>query len=95
MPVKTRLRSQITRLEDLPNVGPSIAEDLHLIGIHEPGDLMLEDGLQMYARLEQVTGQRHDPCVADVFLSIVDFMQGAPAQPWWAYTAARKERLGR
>jgi len=86
-------RATIARLEDLPNVGPAIAEDLHLIGIHAPGDLVGEDGLQMYARLQRRTGTPHDPCVADVFLAVVDYMNGAPARPWWAYTAERKRRL--
>jgi hypothetical protein len=40
-----------------------------------------------------VTGQRHDPCVYDVFLAAVRFMEGAPALPWWTYTPERKRVL--
>jgi hypothetical protein len=30
-------RSRVRRLTDLPNIGPSLADDLRLIGIDEPG----------------------------------------------------------
>jgi hypothetical protein len=47
----------------------------------------------MYEELCRKTNQRHDPCLLDVFISAVRFMAGAPARPWWAYTAERKEAL--
>lgn len=81
-------------LEQLPNIGPSLAADLRRIGIHTPHDLREADGLQLYQRLCQATGQRQDPCVLDTFLAITDFMRGAPAAPWWTYTAGRKQRHG-
>jgi len=28
-----------------------------------------------------------------MFLSIVDFMNGGEAKPWWKYTAKRKEHM--
>ena len=30
----------------------------------------------------------------DTFMAVVDFMRGAPAAPWWAYTAQRKALFG-
>jgi hypothetical protein len=42
-----------------------------------------------------VTGERHDPCVLDAFLSAVRFMEGAPKKPWWKYTSERKRELAR
>jgi len=30
------------------------------------------------------------PCLADVFISAVKFMEGAPHQRWWHYTEERK-----
>ncbi len=86
-------RSGPARLEDLPNVGPATAGDLRLLGITEPIGLIGRDPFKMYELLCARTGQRHDPCVIDVFLSCVCYMEGAPAKPWWAYTAARKRRL--
>ncbi|MBN2578596.1 MAG: helix-hairpin-helix domain-containing protein [Pirellulales bacterium] len=85
--------NQCTRLEQLPNVGPAIAADLRRIGILRPGDLKRRDPYAMYEKLCQVTRKRQDPCVLDVFISAVRFMGGAPARPWWAYTAQRKREL--
>jgi len=81
-------------LEQLPNVGPAMAADLRLLGIHAPHELKGRDGLQLYRRLCEVTGQRHDPCVLDTLLAVVDFMDGAPPAPWWAYTPRRKALVG-
>ena len=52
------------------------------------------DGLQLYHALCGATGQRHDPCVLDTLLAVVDFMHGAPPAPWWAYTARNGDGLG-
>jgi hypothetical protein len=86
-------RDALTNLEDLPNVGPAVAADLRLLGIHAPPDLRGRDPYRMYDDLCRVTGRRHDPCVLDTFIAAVRFMGGAPAKPWWAYTAERKRAL--
>lgn len=91
-PAKVK-RSHTVELTDLPNVGPSIANDLRSLGIHKPGDLAGREPVALYLRLNQQTGLRHDPCVLDVFMSVVDFMNGKPAKAWWKYTAARKKLL--
>jgi hypothetical protein len=77
-------------LEQLPNVGPAMARDLRRLGIHSPQALKGRDGLQLYRALCDATGHRQDPCVLDTFLAVVDFMNGAPPAPWWAYTAQRR-----
>lgn len=81
------------RLEDLPNIGPSIAGDLRGIGVQYPRDLIGRDPYALYDALCTSTGVRHDTCVLDVFLSAVRLMEGAPARPWWHYTAERKREL--
>ena len=83
-------RDRYTQLEQLPNVGPATARDLILIGVARPQALVGKDPYALYEKLCRVTGQRHDPCVIDTFISVVRFMEGAPAKPWWAYTAERK-----
>ncbi|RQD58812.1 MAG: mitomycin resistance protein [Desulfonatronovibrio sp. MSAO_Bac4] len=85
---------KINKLEDLPNVGPAIAARLRVLGIDKPSDLPERDPYAMYDELNSITGQRHDPCLLDVFISVIRFMEGAPAKPWWKYTAQRKQRLG-
>jgi hypothetical protein len=81
-------------LEQLPNVGPALAADLRLIGIREPRDLRGKDAFVLYQKLCAATGQRQDPCVLDTFMAATDFMRGAPAAPWWSYTAQRKALFG-
>lgn len=88
-----RPRTGPARLEDLPNVGAATAGDLRALGITVPRELVGRDPYRMYDRLCAITGVRHDPCVIDVFLSCVRYMEGAHARPWWAYTAERKRTL--
>ena len=93
-PRKARSALECERLEQLPNIGPSIAADLRLIGVASPLDLRQQDALELYRRLCTATGKRHDPCVLDTFMAATDFMRGAEPRPWWAYTAQRKARYG-
>ncbi len=86
-------RLRMTALEDLPNVGPAIAADFVRLGIRTPRELAGRDPYALYDELNRVTGTRHDPCVLDTFISAVRFMAGAPARPWWKYTAERKRTL--
>jgi len=88
-------RARVVDLTDLPNVGPSIAADLRMIGVQSPAQLSGRSPLALYRRLCEVTGVRHDPCVLDVFMSITRFMDGGPPRPWWDYTAERKALLDR
>lgn len=81
------------RLEDIPNVGRSIAADLRALGIDDPQALAGQDPYELYARSNALRGLRQDPCLADVFIAAVRFMQGERAQPWWYYTAERKRHL--
>jgi hypothetical protein len=81
-------------LEDLPNIGPSLAADLRRIGIHTPRELKGRDAFVLYQNLNAATGARNDPCVLDTFMAAVDFMNGVAAAPWWAYTAQRKALYG-
>jgi len=85
-------RSHLIRLEQLPNVGRATAEDLRLIGIRKPADLIGKDPKALYDLLCAATSTRHDPCILDVFTSVVEYMEGAPVQPWWAYTTERLQR---
>jgi Pathogenicity locus len=81
-------------LEQLPNIGPALAADLRRIGIRTPRELKGRDAFVLYQQLNAATGTRNDPCVLDTFMAAVDFMNGAAAAPWWAYTAQRKALFG-
>jgi hypothetical protein len=82
------------RLEDLPNIGPSIAADLRAIGIQHPRELAHRDAFVLYQSLCAHTGKRQDPCVLDTFMAATDFMRGAAPEPWWKYTPQRKLLYG-
>ena len=84
---------ELESLEDIPNVGKSIAANLRLLGLDRPDDLQGQDPYEMYDRLNLMTESRHDPCLLDVFISAVRYVEGGPPQPWWAFTAERKRTL--
>jgi Pathogenicity locus len=84
---------ELTQLEDIPNVGPSIAADLRQLGITTPSELQGRDPYAMYDDLCRITGKRHDPCLLDTFIAAVRYMAGEPKKPWWKYTAERKREL--
>lgn len=88
--MKSPDRGTVSNLEDLPNIGKAIAADLRLCQIQQPKDLIGKDGYQLYDKLCSITGKKHDPCLIDVFLSVVDFMNGGDAKPWWEFTKDRK-----
>ena len=90
---KARTASDAQKLQDIPNIGPSIADDLRALGIEKPKQLIGKDPYALYQRMNKLTGVRHDPCLCDCFIAAVRFMEGAPPTPWWHYTAERKARL--
>jgi hypothetical protein len=93
--MKAPNRQTITELTDLPNIGKAIAEDLRLVGIQKPQDLIGKDAYLLHDELCRATEDEHDPCVTDVFLAVIDFMEGADPLPWWKFTAERKKHLNR
>ncbi|KPF48383.1 mitomycin resistance protein [beta proteobacterium AAP121] len=93
-PRKARHAAECERLEQLPNIGPSIAGDLRSLGIVHPQELAGRDPHALYVGLCEKTGKRQDPCVLDTFMAATAFMAGAEARPWWDYTAERKARYG-
>ena len=91
---KAKSAEECERLEQLPNIGPSLAADLRLLGVVHPRELASRDAFVLYQSLCAKTGRRQDPCVLDTFMAATDFMRGAAAAPWWTYTATRKATFG-
>ncbi len=87
--MKAKTAAAVHKFTDIPNIGPAMAEDFKLLGLKSPTDLKNKDPLTLYKKICKKTGHRHDPCVLDTFMAAVDFMNGAPARPWWDYTAMR------
>ena len=88
-------RQAISDFQQIVNVGPACAEDFRVLGFETPQELIGRDPLELYRTLCQKTGVRHDPCVLDVLMATVDFMNGSAPKKWWKYTEARKEKYGK
>ncbi len=93
--MKVSDHTKVKRFEEIPNVGPRIARDFRILGIKNPKDLVKQDPLKMYNKLQTITHSKQDPCVLDTFMAVVDFMKGQPARPWWYYTPHRKRLLSK
>jgi nucleotidyltransferase/DNA polymerase involved in DNA repair len=90
---KARTADAAKQLQDIPNIGPAIADDLRALGIERPQQLIGKNPYALYQRMTEITGVRHDACLCDCFIAAVRFMEGAPPKPWWHYTAERKMHL--
>lgn len=87
-------RIDINKFQDIPNVGNAIEKDFILLGIKKPNELAGKDPYKMYRDLCHLTGNRLDPCVIDVFISAVRYMEGDSPKKWWEFTEERKNKLG-
>jgi len=86
-------RENIKKFTDIPNVGKATEGDFFLLGLQTPSDLINQDPYQLHSKLCEITNEKHDPCVIDIFIAAIRFMQGEKAQNWWFYTDERKRYL--
>jgi len=93
--VKSKSPKQISRLEDLPNIGSHIANDLRAVGIFAPDDLRQRVPLTLFNDLKETMGHRHDPCVFYTLLSVEHFFHTSESLPWWRFTSAGKTQLAK
>jgi len=91
--MKHKIASPGKRLEDLPNIGKSIASDLRSLGIHTPQELAGRDPLEIFRELGGPMGKRHDPCVFYTLLAAEHFLKTTEPLPWWHFTAEGKRLL--
>ena len=81
------------RLEDIPNIGKSIASDLRSLGILYPRQLAARDPLKTYLALADSMGKRRDPCVLYTLLAARHYLDSGESMPWWQFTAQGKKML--
>jgi hypothetical protein len=74
----------------LRNIGPAMRRDFELLGITTVAQLARQHPDRLYARLQELTGKRHDPCVWDTFAAAIHQARTGEALPWWQFTAQRK-----
>jgi len=74
-------------LQRAPGIGPSLAEDLHGLGVHTLASLARRDPERLYDRLNALRGVRQDPCVLYAFRCAVYFAKTERPKPellkWW------------
>ncbi|HEY6122888.1 MAG TPA: helix-hairpin-helix domain-containing protein [Pyrinomonadaceae bacterium] len=82
------------QLKDLVSVGPSILQDLKMLGINNVRQLTRKRPAQMYQQLCRMKGPQ-DICCLDVFVAAVA-QANDPNLPveqcqWWYWSRKRKE----
>lgn len=87
--------SALIQFENCTSVGPSTAQDLWNLGYRSLKDLQDEDPTEIYERLCRQVGNRVDPCLLDVFRSIIAQAKN-PNLPvdqrnWWYWTPHRRD----
>jgi hypothetical protein len=89
-----KIKSAKSELQQIPGVGPSIAGDLHGIGITRIQDLKGKSPQALYDQLCAVTGQKHDRCILYVFRCAVYYASHAKHDPeklkWWNWQDASR-----
>jgi Pathogenicity locus len=85
--------AQVERLEDLPNIGKSLANDLRSLGICGVGELARISPLAVHRQLATVMGKRHDPCVLHTLLAVEHFLKSGERVKWWEFTSEGKRLL--
>ena len=90
---KTTRHVHADELQTIPGVGPSIARDLHAIGIRRVADLRGRDPERLYARSNALRGVQQDRCLLYVFRCAVYCATVAKPSPsrlkWWAWKDSR------
>ena len=76
----------------LANIGPAMRADFALLGINTVAALARQEPDTLYARLNKLTGHRHDPCVWDTFAAAIHQAKTGEATEWWSWTKERKRR---
>ncbi|MDH4234117.1 MAG: helix-hairpin-helix domain-containing protein [Gallionella sp.] len=93
--MRQTVKEHTKKLEDIPNIGKSIASDLRAIGILHPEQLATQNPLATYFALadRDRMGHRHDPCVLYTLLAARHFFENGESLPWWKFTGQGKKLL--
>ncbi|MFT9349589.1 MAG: helix-hairpin-helix domain-containing protein [Gluconobacter japonicus] len=80
-------------LAKLKNVGKAALADFAVLGVTSTAQLAACEADDLYVKLCALTGQRHDPCVHDVFAATIHEARTGEALDRWVFTPSRKERM--
>jgi len=90
--IKTNASKQSDELMQLRNIGMAMRQDFELLNIRTIAQLAKQDADKLYARIQALTGTRHDPCVWDTYAAAIHQAKTGEALPWWHFTKIRKQR---
>lgn len=90
-----RSRATVDELSGLRNIGKAMRADFELLGIKSVAQLARCNADRLYARIQQLTRQRHDPCVWDTYAAAIHQAKTGEGLPWWEFTKLRKARAAR
>lgn len=81
------------KLRDLRGIGPAMLRDFEVLGVHSVEQLADHDGGELYERLNEIAGIRHDPCVLDTFHCAVAQARNPylldEQKNWWFWSRKR------
>jgi hypothetical protein len=89
-----RAQPEATNIElgDLRNIGTAMLKDFELLSITSVKQLARCNADELYARIQDLTHTRHDPCVWDTYAAAIHQAKTGAALPWWDFTKVRKAR---
>ena len=83
----SRQKNSKDSLQDIPGIGPNLAQHLREIGFNEPSELRNQDAERMYAQLCEHHGRGIDRCVLYAFRCAVNYASHEEQDPellkWW------------
>jgi hypothetical protein len=92
----TSKQAALRRLQEIPGVGPSIAEDLYRLGIKKVSCLKGKDPEKLYAKFCAMEGRPIDLCLLYVFRGAVYYASHAKHDPeklkWWNWSDTKYNR---
>ncbi|HUR61466.1 MAG TPA: helix-hairpin-helix domain-containing protein [Candidatus Thermoplasmatota archaeon] len=90
-PTDARQKAAWLAFQELPNIGPAMAEDFVRLGLRSLDDLGRADPKELYDRISKMDGVRHDPCVLDTYEAAVHNLRTGAELPWWEFSRRRKQ----
>lgn len=74
-------------LQEIPGIGKSLSKDLWALGIHSVSELKGKNPLQLYQKMNAISGIKQDPCVLYTFRCAVYYATEKVHDPeklkWW------------
>ena len=81
-------------LGSLSGIGKAMLGDFELLGIRSVPQLAKCEPMDLYTRICELTGQRHDPCVYDTYRCAIEQARNPELEPakrnWWYWSKIRK-----